>query len=68
MTKTALKNEIIAWCGAPLLTLNDVAKVCKIGKDKTKSILADYDYYDMGNSRRYSADDVADALMKLRRR
>ena len=68
MTKTELINQLMAGRAAPFMSLNDIAKALRIGKDKAKTILSDCDYIDMGNSRRYLANDVAGALLEKKRR
>ena len=68
MTKTELINQLMAGRDAPFMSLNDIAKALRIGKDKAKTILSDCDYIDMGNSRRYLAGDVANALLDMKRR
>ena len=68
MTKTEMINQLKVGRNAPFMTLNDIAKALRIGKDKAKTILSDCDYIDMGNSRRYLADDVAGALLEKKRR
>ena len=68
MTKTELIKQLKAERNTPFMSLNDIAKALRIGKDRAKTLLSDCDYIDMGNSRRYLADDVANALLNIRRR
>ena len=68
MNRTLLIKRLREERGTPFLSVNDVAHALRIGKARAKTILANTDYLDLDDSRRYFIDDIADAVLTMRRR